>query len=340
MFGAGAEAAEWTVVQIQAGVFSIAERDGIVSIEKDREVLDLEVRLDNRFMTSVFRSSAAPPQGRGGRGSWRALDRGAAAPRGGESVGTVGALIIATLVAWLAPVRATEAPAQFEPHVQACAPCHGAQGQGTGDAYFPRLAGKPAGYLFNQLAAFKSGRRKYSPMNYRLEYQNEAFPADSRLFRRAKASAPRACRRRRERGGAGAREVASDAGRLRQGHPGLRELPWSAFYGHGAGDSGPDRPQGELPQRAARRVALRDSHGSRARLHATRRRASHRRRRHGRRGLVVLATGAVRSLSGRQGKLSVAVRLRERTKLRSRKVALCRFAALQSTASAPRFSLG
>ena len=41
MFGAGAEAAEWTVVQIQARVFSIAEHDGIVSIEKDREVLDL-----------------------------------------------------------------------------------------------------------------------------------------------------------------------------------------------------------------------------------------------------------------------------------------------------------
>jgi len=72
-------------------------------------------------------------------------------------------------VAWLGPVRATEAPAQFEPHVQACAPCHGAQGQGTGDVYFPRLAGKPAGYLFNQLTAFKSGRRKYPPMNYLLE---------------------------------------------------------------------------------------------------------------------------------------------------------------------------
>jgi cytochrome c553 len=86
-----------------------------------------------------------------------------------------GSLIIATLVAWLAPVRATEAPAQFEPHVQACAPCHGAQGQGTGDAYFPRLAGKPAKYLLNQLVAFKSGRRKYPPMNYLLEFQNEAF---------------------------------------------------------------------------------------------------------------------------------------------------------------------
>ena len=39
----GAEAAEWMVVQIQTGVFGIAEHEGIVSIEKDRGVLDLEV---------------------------------------------------------------------------------------------------------------------------------------------------------------------------------------------------------------------------------------------------------------------------------------------------------
>jgi hypothetical protein len=57
-----------------------------------------------------------------------------------------GYLIVAALAAWLTPVRATEAPAQFEPHIEACAPCHGAQGQGTGDVYFPRLAGKPAKY--------------------------------------------------------------------------------------------------------------------------------------------------------------------------------------------------
>jgi cytochrome c553 len=54
--------------------------------------------------------------------------------------------------------------------VQACVPCHGPDGQGTSDVYFPRLAGKPAGYLFNQLAAFRDGRRHYPPMHYLLEY--------------------------------------------------------------------------------------------------------------------------------------------------------------------------
>ncbi len=62
------------------------------------------------------------------------------------------------------------APDTIAARVQACAACHGAQGQGTGDIYFPRLAGKPAGYLYNQLLAFKDGRRRYPPMNYLLEF--------------------------------------------------------------------------------------------------------------------------------------------------------------------------
>jgi cytochrome c553 len=57
----------------------------------------------------------------------------------------------------------------------ACAPCHGAQGEGTKDVYFPRLAGKPAGYLYNQLEAFKDGRRHYPPMNYLLAYLSDQY---------------------------------------------------------------------------------------------------------------------------------------------------------------------
>lgn len=67
------------------------------------------------------------------------------------------------------------APDNIETRMRACTPCHGVQGQGTSDDYFPRLAGKPAGYLYNQLAAFRSRRRHYSPMNYLLEYQNDDY---------------------------------------------------------------------------------------------------------------------------------------------------------------------
>ena len=67
------------------------------------------------------------------------------------------------------------APDDMATRMRACTPCHGVQGQGTQDVYFPRLAGKPAGYLYNQLTAFRSGRRHYSPMNYLLEYQSDEY---------------------------------------------------------------------------------------------------------------------------------------------------------------------
>nr|WP_230028381.1 c-type cytochrome [Massilia sp. Bi118] len=63
----------------------------------------------------------------------------------------------------------------MEARVQACTGCHGAQGRGVENVYFPRLAGKPAGYLYNQLVAFRDGRRKYVPMNYLLAYLPDAY---------------------------------------------------------------------------------------------------------------------------------------------------------------------
>lgn len=47
---------------------------------------------------------------------------------------------------------------------QACTACHGPQGRAGPDGYYPRLAGKPAGYLYNQLRNFKDGRRHYTLM--------------------------------------------------------------------------------------------------------------------------------------------------------------------------------
>jgi cytochrome c553 len=58
----------------------------------------------------------------------------------------------------------------MEARLLACAACHGRQGEGTKNDYLPRLAGKPAGYLMNQVVAFRGGRRRYPPMNYLLEY--------------------------------------------------------------------------------------------------------------------------------------------------------------------------
>jgi cytochrome c553 len=70
---------------------------------------------------------------------------------------------------------AERAPDTMAARVLACASCHGAEGEGTSDVYFPRLAGKPAGYLYNQLVAFRDGRRKYPPMNYLLEFLPDVY---------------------------------------------------------------------------------------------------------------------------------------------------------------------
>jgi cytochrome c553 len=70
---------------------------------------------------------------------------------------------------------ADRAPDTIAARVLACASCHGAQGEGTSDVYFPRLAGKPAGYLYNQLVAFRDGRRRYPPMNFLLEFLPDAY---------------------------------------------------------------------------------------------------------------------------------------------------------------------
>ena len=87
--------------------------------------------------------------------------------------GLLFALIVSFACAMLSPAQAESASPVAE-RVLACASCHGAQGQGTNDVYFPRLAGKPAGYLYHQLVAFRDKRRKYPPMNYLLEFQPDA----------------------------------------------------------------------------------------------------------------------------------------------------------------------
>ncbi len=86
-------------------------------------------------------------------------------------------VFLASCLSLLSAVASAEEayPPDMADRVQACTPCHGEQGKGTNDPYFPRLAGKPAGYLYNQLEAFKSGRRKYPPMNYLLAFLTDDY---------------------------------------------------------------------------------------------------------------------------------------------------------------------
>src|SRR4051812_14295597 len=76
--------------------------------------------------------------------------------------------------------RAAEMPSfksvdSIEARTQGCVTCHGQSGQGTRNGYFPRIAGKPASYLYNQLVAFRDGTRRYPPMNYLVAYLPDAY---------------------------------------------------------------------------------------------------------------------------------------------------------------------
>ncbi|MCQ8896689.1 c-type cytochrome [Limnobacter humi] len=72
------------------------------------------------------------------------------------------------LVVTVGPAKATPrtlTDAELKDRVQACILCHGEQGRAGPDGYFPRIAGKPAGYLYNQLIAFRDGGRVHAAMN-------------------------------------------------------------------------------------------------------------------------------------------------------------------------------
>jgi cytochrome c553 len=57
----------------------------------------------------------------------------------------------------------------------ACTVCHGKEGRAAPDGYYPRIAGKPAGYLYNQLLNFREGRRHYGLMTRLLDPLSERY---------------------------------------------------------------------------------------------------------------------------------------------------------------------
>lgn len=61
----------------------------------------------------------------------------------------------------------------------ACTACHGKEGRAGPDGYYPRIAGKPAGYLFNQLVNFREGRRQQYPlMIYTVQHLSDDYLQD------------------------------------------------------------------------------------------------------------------------------------------------------------------
>lgn len=82
----------------------------------------------------------------------------------------IGAVLICT------PAHASPgAGHDLEQRVLACTGCHGAEGRAAADGYYPRIAGKPAGYLYNQLLNFRDGRRQYPLMTGLLQTLSDDY---------------------------------------------------------------------------------------------------------------------------------------------------------------------
>lgn len=93
-------------------------------------------------------------------------------------VSSVAAMALSLIPAALAnsappilPLSATD----MSERMQACTACHGKEGRTTNTEYLPRIAGKPAGYLFNQLISFRDGRRNNAAMAHLLQPLSDRY---------------------------------------------------------------------------------------------------------------------------------------------------------------------
>ncbi len=66
-------------------------------------------------------------------------------------------------------------PDTMAQRVMACTLCHGKEGRATNTGFFPRIAGKPEGYLYHQLRHFREGRRNNAGMTALLDQLSDGY---------------------------------------------------------------------------------------------------------------------------------------------------------------------
>lgn len=71
------------------------------------------------------------------------------------------------------PAAAQPLSDTLQQRIAACSACHASKQRN--DAFFPRIAGKPAGYLYNQLINFRDGRRHYPVMVHMVEHLPDSY---------------------------------------------------------------------------------------------------------------------------------------------------------------------
>ena len=79
------------------------------------------------------------------------------------------------MVASAAPLAPPDTIAE---RVKPCLTCHAAEGRLGKNEYYPRLAGKPQGYLFSQMVSFRDGRRHNRAMALLMQNLSDAYLAE------------------------------------------------------------------------------------------------------------------------------------------------------------------
>jgi len=87
------------------------------------------------------------------------------------------------------PASAAEPAEVMGERLAACAACHGDEGRTVGEDYYPSIAGKPAGYLYNQLLSFREGRRQHTIMAGLLANLSDAYLGEIALYYAARPHA-------------------------------------------------------------------------------------------------------------------------------------------------------
>jgi len=86
----------------------------------------------------------------------------------------IGGVLIA-LLGWSAASAAPPVQGSMGDRVRACTACHGEHAIRIAEGYVPRIQGKPAGYLFNQLVNYREARRHNSTMQYMVSHLSDAY---------------------------------------------------------------------------------------------------------------------------------------------------------------------
>ena len=84
-------------------------------------------------------------------------------------------LMAITVSAHAADADPLRVPDTLGQRLMACTLCHGKEGRATNTGFFPRIAGKPEGYLYHQLRNFREGRRNNAGMTALLDPLSDAY---------------------------------------------------------------------------------------------------------------------------------------------------------------------